>query len=67
MLESMNMTDIHRLADEAANHAIAYIQDQIGQKSGDVAGLHFSGDRWNFLTNILSDYIQTEIMYSKGE
>lgn len=58
----MNTEKMADLANEAANEAIRHIQDKLGVKTGDFAGLYFSGgDNWNALTTILFDYIYTEI------
>ena len=61
----MKMTNdqIRQLADNAANEAVGYIQDKLGQKDkGVFAGAYFSDDRWHALVNILSDYAAAEIM-----
>lgn len=59
---TMNTEKMADLANEAANEAIRHIQDKLGVKTGDFAGLYFSGgDNWNALTTILFDYIYTEI------
>lgn len=61
----MKMTNdqIRKLADNAANVAVGYIQDKLGQKDrGVFAGTYFSDDRWHALVNILSDYAAAEIM-----
>jgi hypothetical protein len=50
------------LADAAANEAVRHIQDALGVKTGDFAGLYFSnGDAWNALQTILFDYIRAEV------
>tara|TARA_R110000868_G_scaffold161314_1_gene391487 strand:+ start:1093 stop:1272 length:180 start_codon:yes stop_codon:yes gene_type:complete len=57
----MTSTEIYALADEAANEAVRYIQERIGIPTGDFAGLYFSGDKWDGITQILSDYIAAEV------
>ena len=57
----MSPDQIRDLADDAANAAVKHIQDQLGVQSGDLAGLHFSGDNWDSMINILSKYIQEEL------
>lgn len=54
------------LADDAANAAIAHIQEKLNIPTGDFAGLYFSdAEKWHRLTAILSDYIRAEI--SEGQ
>lgn len=58
------MTDLQMndLAENAANEAIKHVQDALGVKSGDFAGLYFSsGDNWTDLKEIIFDYIAKEI------
>jgi hypothetical protein len=57
----MHDEQIYDLADDAANKAILHIQNHLGQTDGGFAGLYFSGDRWDDLLSILSDYIKAEI------
>lgn len=52
---------IEELANEAAHDAVHHIQTTLGVKSGDLAGLYFSGDKWDILVTILEGYISTEI------
>jgi hypothetical protein len=57
----MNTEQIYDLADHAANKAVLHIQQHLGQTDGGLAGLHFSGETWEHLLSILSDYIKAEI------
>lgn len=57
----MNPEQVRDLADNAANAAVKYIQDVLGVQTGDLAGMHFSGDNWNTLVSILAEYIQKEL------
>jgi len=57
----MTKQEIDQIADDAANAAVLHVQDVLKISSGDFAGLYFSGDRWDALTNILADYITAEI------
>lgn len=60
--KAMSDEQIATLATEAADVAIAHIQAKIGQTDGDFAGLFFSDEeRWNTLTTVLFDYIDSEI------
>jgi hypothetical protein len=61
-IERMSSAKIADLADTAANEAIRQIQDALGVKTGDFAGLYFSGgDNLKALQSILFDYIKAEI------
>ena len=57
----MNQEQISDLAYEASNEAIRVIQDRLGVRFGDFAGIYFCGDRLDDLMSILSDYIRAEI------
>ena len=57
----MNPEQIRDLADTSANIAVKHIQDQLGVQTGDLAGMHFSGDNWDTIVSILADYIQEEL------
>jgi hypothetical protein len=57
----MGPEQIRDLADDAANAAVKHIQDQLGVQSGDLAGLHVSGDNWDSMVNTLAKYIQEEL------
>ena len=63
---SMSQADIEALADLVANGAVAAIQDKLGQKHGDFAGVYFSGDKWNVLTAIFAGYIRAEIEHMEA-
>lgn len=62
---AMDPKQVRNLADDAANSAVKHIQDALGIQSGDSAGLHFGGDNWDSLVDILSAYIQYELHNSK--
>lgn len=53
--------DPDTLADGALDAAARYIQDALGIKTGDFAGMFFSGDNGITITNILSDYATAEM------
>lgn len=57
----MNPGQVRDLADNAANVAVKHIQDYLGVQSGDLAGIHFGGDNWDVIVNILAKYIQEEL------
>ena len=54
---------IEDLAGNALSQACAYIQDQLGVKTGDLAGLFFSGETQDIIESILQDYIKIEIQF----
>lgn len=54
---------IEELARNALDQACLSIQDALGVKTGDVAGLFFSGEAQNIIESILQDYVKTEIMF----
>jgi hypothetical protein len=61
-LKRMSDAQMADLAENAANAAIKHVQDSLGIKSGDFAGLYFSGDdNWTDLKTIIFEYINAEI------
>jgi hypothetical protein len=61
-LRRMTDAQMADLAENAANEAIKHVQDALGVKSGDFAGLYFSeSSNWNALNLIIKDYIRAEI------
>ena len=58
----MNKQDIQTLAENALHEACRHIQDALGVKTGDTAGLYFTGDREDIILDILTRYIDTELM-----
>ena len=58
----MNKKDIQTLAENALHEACRHIQDALGVKTGDTAGLYFTGDREDIILDILTRYIDTELM-----
>ena len=61
-LRRMTDAQMADLAQNAANEAIKHVQDALGVKSGDFAGLYFSGEsNWKALNLIIADYIRAEI------
>ena len=60
-MHSMNPTQVNDLADEAVNLAIKHIQDFLNVEHGDLAGIFFSGQRYDMMVRILSQYIKEEL------
>jgi len=56
---------IEDLAGNALSHACAYIQDQMNIKTGDIAGLFFSGENLEVIESILQDYIKMEVQFKE--
>ncbi len=59
----MTKQQIDDLAGNALSQACAYIQDALGVKTGDTAGLFFTGEPQDMIESILQDYIRTEIQF----
>jgi hypothetical protein len=58
----MKNKDIQNLAENALHEACKHIQDALGIQSGDTAGMFFTGDREEIILDILTRYIDTELM-----
>jgi hypothetical protein len=56
--------EIQIMAENALNAACLSIQNEIGQASGGLAGVYFSGNREEIILDILKSYIQTEINFA---
>ena len=54
--------DIQTLAENALHEACRHIQDALGVTTGDTAGMFFTGDREDIILDILTRYIDTELM-----
>ena len=59
----MTQDDIKTLAENALHQACAFIQDALGQKHGDIAGMFFTGEKEDEIQAIFEDYIRTEISF----
>ena len=59
----MNKQEIQELAENALHEACRHIQDALGVKTGDTAGLFFTGEPQDIIESILQDYIRTEIQF----
>jgi len=57
--------EIEDLAGNALSEACAYIQDKLGVKTGDLAGLFFTGEPQDIIESILQDYIRREIEFKE--
>ena len=54
--------DIQTLAENALHEACRHIQDALGVTTGDTEGMFFTGDREDIILDILTRYIDTELM-----
>ena len=59
----MNKQEIQELAENALHEACRHIQDALGVKTGDTAGLFFTGNRQDIIETIFQEYIRTEIEF----
>jgi hypothetical protein len=59
---TMTNQDIQTLAENALHEACRHIQDALGIQSGDTASLFFTGAREEVVLDILTAYIDTELM-----
>ena len=59
----MTQDDIKTLAENALHQACAFIQDSLGQKHGDIAGMFFTGEKEDEIQAIFEDYIRTELSF----
>ena len=59
---TMTNQEIQTLAENALHEACRHIQDVLGVQTGDTAGLYFTGDREDIILDILTRYIDTELM-----
>jgi hypothetical protein len=60
-MHSMDPNQVNDLADEAVNLAIKHIQDFLSVEHGDFAGRFFSGQKYDMMVRILSQYIKEEL------
>ena len=63
----MTKQDIQNLAENALHEACRHIQDALGVKTGDTAGLFFCGEKEDEIHEILCRYIDTELMVKTYE
>ena len=63
----MKDDQVRWLADQALSEACRHIQDALGIKTGDVAGMFFSGDNKDQIEEILKEYISLELQIKSHE
>ena len=54
----MTKDDIKTLAENALHHACSFMQDALGQKHGDIAGMFFTGEKEEKIHAMFEDYIK---------
>jgi hypothetical protein len=62
-MKQYTQNEINDLAGSALDIACAFIQEQMNIKTGDLAGLYFSGNRKEIIESIFQDYIRQEINF----
>jgi hypothetical protein len=62
-MKQYTQNEINDLAVSALDIACAFIQEQMNIKTGDLAGLYFSGNRKEIIESIFKDYIRQEINF----
>jgi hypothetical protein len=62
-MKQYTQNEINDLAGSALDIACAFIQEQMNIKTGDLAGLYFSGNRKEIIESIFKDYIKQEINF----
>jgi hypothetical protein len=63
----MTKQDIQELAENALHEACRHIQDVLGVKTGDTAGMFFCGENEAEIYEIFSKYIQIELWIKTNE
>jgi len=63
----MTKQDIQELAENALHEACRHIQDVLGVKTGDTAGMFFCGENEVEIYEIFSKYIQIELWIKNNE
>ena len=63
----MNKQEIQNLAENALHEACRHIQDALGVKTGDTAGLFFCGEVEDEVHAFFRRYIETELMVKTYE
>lgn len=64
-MKPYTQNEINDLAGSALDIACAFIQEQMNIKTGDLAGIFFSGEKQKIIESILQDYIRTEIQFKE--
>lgn len=65
-MKRFDMNTLDTVVDNALNSAVFEIQTHLGIDSGDMAGVFFSGQRWDDLKKIMIEYVAFEADSSDG-
>ena len=60
----MHKTKKREIVENALHEACAYIQNQLGVKTGDTAGLFFCGENEEIIYEVFNRYLDEELRYS---
>jgi hypothetical protein len=63
--ERMTDQEIKELAENALHQACSFMQDALGVKTGDVAGMFFTGEYADDTHYIFEKYIKTELQFKE--
>jgi len=64
-MKTYTQDEINTIAQIGLDAACFAIQEELGQKYGDLAGVFFSGLQEDMILSILKSYIHTEINFAK--
>lgn len=59
----MNKTKKREIVENALHEACAYIQNQLGVKTGDTAGLFFCGENEEIIYEVFNRYLEEELRF----
>lgn len=59
----MHKTKKREIVEQALHEACAYIQNQLGVKTGDTAGLFFCGENEEIIYEVFNRYLEEELRY----
>ena len=64
-MKPYTQNEINDLAESALDVACSFVQEQLNVKTGDLAGLFFTGKAKEIILEVLQDYISKEIMFNE--
>jgi len=62
-MKTYTKEEIRIIAENALHQACSYMQDEIGVKTGDYAGLYFTSEIGDEIHAIFDQYIRQEILF----
>jgi hypothetical protein len=66
-MKQYTQTEINDLASSALDVACLFIQEQMNIKTGDLAGLYFSGKPQEIIETLFKSYIRAEINFKESD